>query len=138
MVANVNRVELIGFLGADVELRTTPKGKQIGTLSLATTKRRKVDGKLVEKTTWHRVIVFGPNAEFAAKYLGKGSFVRVEGELETRSYEDDQGGKRYITEILGRVESLDRRQAGQDASSEAPEPDTPAPDYDSFDDDIPF
>lgn len=140
MVAYVNRVELIGFLGGAVELRTTPKGKQVGTFNLGTTSFRKVEGAKVEKTTWHRVVVAGSNAEFAAQYLGKGSYVRVEGSLDNRSYEDTQGVKRYISEVFGRVESLDRRRPAEqeDAANPAPEPTPmPEPDYASFDDDLP-
>lgn len=141
MVAFVNRVELIGFMGGPVELRTTGGGKTVGTLSIGTTSYRKIDGKPVEKTTWHRVVIFGANAEFAAKYLDKGAYVRVEGSLETRSYDDDNGVRRYITEIAGRLESLDRRRSAQDqAEQSAPEPEPepePMPDYDQFDHDIP-
>ncbi len=125
----MNRVFLVGRLGADVEIRYTADSKAVATLRVATDEsyRDNKTGKKVEKTEWHRVIVWGTNAENCAKYLSKGRLVHVEGKNQTRSWEDkDTKQKRYTTEVVAsKVTFLDRGKdkdepAGvQDASSEA-------------------
>ena len=99
---SLNRVMLIGNLGADPELRYTPSQQPVCSLRIATTERRKgADGQWAEQTEWHRVSVFGKTAENCSQYLAKGRQVFVEGRLQTRKYQDKETGKdRYSTEIL--------------------------------------
>lgn len=97
----MNRVELEGHLGQDPELRYTPKGQATCTLSIATTETWKgQDGTKQQKTEWHRVVVWGKQAENCNQYLSKGSKIRVSGKLQTRSYDDKNGIKRYVTEVV--------------------------------------
>lgn len=166
-MAGLNKVELIGRLGNDPETRYLPNGNAVTNISLATSETwtDKESGERQERTEWHRVAFFGKVAEIAGKYLRKGSQCYVEGKLQTREWEKD-GVKRYTTEVVvdsfnGRLLLLDSRQAGDnDNGQQAPRqqnqqrqqqgaPRTqqqaprqqapqPAPDYDSFGDDIPF
>lgn len=100
-MASVNRVMLIGNLGADPELRYTPNQTAVASLSVATKEvRNDRDGNRQEFTEWHRIVVWGRQAENASKYLSKGRAVFVEGRLQTRSWEDKNGVKRYSTEIV--------------------------------------
>jgi single-strand DNA-binding protein len=101
-MSGVNKVILIGNLGRDPELRYTQSGTPVASLSVATTRkwRNKQTNELVEETEWHRVSVFGQQAEHCNNYLSKGRQVYVEGRLRTRSYEDKDGIKRYSTEIV--------------------------------------
>lgn len=93
----INKVILVGRLGADPEVKQTKKGDTMANLSLATNKKFKED----EKTTWHKVVVFDPRiADTMGKYAKKGTMLYIEGEIETRSYEDSGGQKRYVTEIV--------------------------------------
>lgn len=99
-MSGVNKVILVGRLGTDPDVRNTPSGTQICTLSIATSETWVKDGKREEKTEWHRVVLWGRQAELAQKYLKKGRMVYVEGKLQTRSWQDQQGQKRYTTEIV--------------------------------------
>ncbi|NDE14124.1 single-stranded DNA-binding protein [bacterium] len=100
-MASLNRVLIIGNLGQDPELRYTPNQVAVATLSVATTDYRPgADGQRQEVTEWHRVVVWNKQAENCAKYLAKGRTVFVEGKLQTRSWEDKNGQKRYTTEIV--------------------------------------
>ncbi len=99
-MSGVNKVILVGRLGADPELRSTPSGTQMCTLSVATSETWVKDGKREEKTEWHRVVLWSRQAELAQKYLKKGRMVYIEGKLQTRSWQDQQGQKRYTTEIV--------------------------------------
>ena len=98
----VNKVILVGNLGRDPELRTTPSGQPVATLRLATTRKwRDRDGNRQEQTEWHDVICWGRQAEIAGQYLTKGRQIYVEGRLQTRSWEDKtHGDKRYRTEVV--------------------------------------
>ena len=149
----VNKVILVGNLGRDPEIRSTASGVPVATLSLATNRRWKDrDGNPQEQTEWHRVVVFGRQAEVAGKYLSRGRQVYVEGRIQTRSWEDRQTGEtKYSTEVvcesfqmLGRRDNGDGegngvggggsirgvgQQGGQQAQDPGPEPE---------DDDIPF
>ena len=100
-MSGVNKVILIGRLGADPELRSTPSGSQVCSLSIATSETWVKDGKREEKTEWHRVSFWGKQAEIAHKYLKKGRMVYIEGKLQTRSWQDQQGQKRFSTDIMG-------------------------------------
>jgi single-strand DNA-binding protein len=101
-MAGINKVILIGNLGRDPELRYTQGGTAVATLNLATTRSYTKQGsnERVEETEWHRVTVWGKTAEFCNQYLSKGRQVYVEGRLQTRSYEDKDGIKRYSTDVV--------------------------------------
>jgi single-strand DNA-binding protein len=98
---SLNKVLLIGNLGADPEVRTTPSGIQVATIRIATsTSWKDQNGNPQEKTEWHRVILWRGLADIAQKYLKKGNSVFIEGKLQTRSWEDNSGQKRYVTEVI--------------------------------------
>jgi single-strand DNA-binding protein len=103
MARGVNKVILIGHLGADPETRAMPSGSTVANLRLATTEnwKDKQTGEQQERTEWHRVVLFGRLGEIAAEYLRKGSQVYIEGSLRTRKWTDKQGTERYSTEIVG-------------------------------------
>jgi single-strand DNA-binding protein len=95
-----NRVQLIGNLGADPEIKIFDSGKKKVTLSLATSDNYKnANGDKVEQTQWHNIIAWGKTADVAEKYLQKGSEIAIDGKIQYRSYEDKNGEKKYITEI---------------------------------------
>ena len=121
----VNRVILIGNLGVDPEIKATNSGTSVANLSLATTTSHKdSDGKYTDKTEWHKVVVWGKTADAVGNYTGKGSKLYIEGRLETRSWEDKNGNKKYMTEVIAEsVQFLDKRESGNKPN--APEP--PAP-----------
>lgn len=98
---NVNKVTLLGQLGQDPDLKILPNGSQVLNLRVATSRRFKGSNEQWSSVTeWHRVAMFGNRAESLVGMLSKGSTVYVEGELRTRSWEDDSGGKRYSTEVV--------------------------------------
>jgi single-strand DNA-binding protein len=103
MARGVNKVILIGNLGADPETRAMPSGSSVANLRIATSEswRDKTSGEQQERTEWHRVALFGRLAEIASEYLRKGSQVYIEGSLRTRKWQDKQGQERYSTEIVG-------------------------------------
>jgi single-strand DNA-binding protein len=125
MSGSLNRVQLIGFLGADPEIRRTQSGNAIANMRVATSEtwRDKNSGEKREKTEWHTVVVFAEHAaKFAEQYLKKGSFVFVEGQLATRKWQDQNGNDRYSTEIVvqnfgGTLTSLDRSPANRPPAS---------------------
>lgn len=102
MAGSVNKVILIGNLGADPDVRTTPSGQMVATLSIATSETfNNREGQRQERTEWHRVQVWGKLAELAQRYLTKGRKVYIEGRIQTRSWDDQQTGqKRYSTEVV--------------------------------------
>ena len=101
MNALKNRVQLIGHLGQDPEVKRLDSGSTLARFSLATTERYKnKTGERVEDTQWHNVIIWGNLAEIAEKYLHKGKEVALEGKLNHRSYDDKEGNKRYVTEVV--------------------------------------
>jgi len=103
-MSSVNKVILIGNLGADPEVRTTPAGKMVATISVATSESYKdAQGNKQDKSEWHRVVLWDKLAELAQRFLKKGRKVSIEGKIQTRSWDDQQtGAKRYSTEIIGR------------------------------------
>ena len=167
-MASVNKVILIGNLGADPESRFAPSGDAICNIRLATTEtwRDKSTGERREATEWHRVAFFGKLAEIAGQYLRKGSQVYIEGSLRTRKWQDKDGQDRYTTEIrademkmLGRREGGDAPMRGGEgggweagsqsaparqpaAPAQRPQPQAAPPQqsggFGDFDDDIPF
>jgi single-strand DNA-binding protein len=99
-MGSVNKVILIGNLGRDAELRHTPGGQAVASLNLATTEQwNDKDGQRQEKTEWHRIVLWGRQAETLQQYLVKGKQIYVEGRLQTRQWDDKDGNKRYTTEI---------------------------------------
>ena len=101
---SVNKAIIVGNMGQDVELKYTPSGLAVANISVATTESRKdKSGNYNDLTEWHRIVVFGKTAEFVSKYLGKGSTIYVEGRLQTRSWEDKDGVKKYTTEIVADI-----------------------------------
>src|SRR5262249_10110929 len=102
MARGINKVMLIGHLGADPETRYMPSGGAVTNIRLATTEswKDKQSGEQQERTEWHRIAIFGRLAEIAAEYLRKGSQVYIEGRLRTRKWQDNQGNERYTTEIV--------------------------------------
>ena len=101
MARSLNRATLIGNLGQDPELKTTPQGSSVCTISIATSEKYKdKNGEWQESTDWHRVVLWDKLADIAKEYLRKGSKVFIEGRIKTRSYEKDNETK-YITEIVG-------------------------------------
>ncbi|MFN4262795.1 MAG: single-stranded DNA-binding protein [Thioalkalivibrionaceae bacterium] len=102
MARGINKVILVGNLGADPEVRQTGSGMAVANLSLATTDAwmDKASGERRENTEWHRVVLFGRTAEVAQQYLRKGAQIYVEGRLQTRKWQDQQGQDRYTTEVV--------------------------------------
>jgi single-strand DNA-binding protein len=121
MAGSVNKVILVGNLGADPEVRRLNSGDPVVNLSVATSEswRDKQSGERRERTEWHRVVIFNDHlAKVAEQYLKKGMKVYIEGQLQTRSWEDQSGQKRYTTEVVlqrfrGELQMLDSRNAGE-------------------------
>lgn len=152
-MASVNKVIVLGNLGADPEVRFTQGGQCVATLSIATSERwkNKQTGEPEEKTEWHRVVLWGKLGELARDYLAKGRSVYIEGRLQTRKWEDNQGQTKYTTEIIGQtMQFIGNRSEGSGsgsgssygsgssggASQSSGSPSEPPP-FDE-DDDIPF
>ncbi|WP_462325796.1 single-stranded DNA-binding protein [Desulfoplanes sp.] len=125
MAGSLNKAMIIGRLGKDPEIKYTQSGAAVANLSVATDESYVRDGQKVDKTEWHRVVVWNKQAEFCNNYLRKGSLVYVEGSLQTRSWEDQQGAKRYTTEIRAmRIQGMDSRNqdgGGQGGYVQAPQ-----------------
>jgi single-strand DNA-binding protein len=156
-MASVNKVIVVGNLGADPETRFLPSGEAVTNIRVATTDKwkDKASGEMKEATEWHRISFFGRLAEIAGEYLKKGSQVYVEGSLRTRKWQDKDGQDRYSTEIRADVmQMLGRREGGGEPRTEmadrgeprtsaAAKPATPAAKkpagkFDDMEDDIPF
>jgi single-strand DNA-binding protein len=138
-MASLNKVMIIGHLGADPDVRYSQNNTAIATLSVATNERYKdQNGEWQESTEWHRIVAFGRIAEVCQEYLKKGSKVYVEGSLQTRSWEDKEGVKKYTTEIKARtlfmLDGKGDSQSMEPASSVA----SAVHDQNSADDDLPF
>ncbi|MFH1580950.1 MAG: single-stranded DNA-binding protein [Pseudomonadota bacterium] len=148
-MSGLNKVMLIGRLGSDPELRYTPDGTAVANFSIATSEewKDKNTGEKKERTEWHRVVAWRKLGEICGEYLAKGKQVYVEGRIQTRSWEDKDGNKRYTTEIvasdiqfLGAKDSnnaagsyINKSAAGESAAG-GPAP----PDSETKDNDIPF
>lgn len=154
MARGINKVILVGNMGNDPEVRYTPAGAAVTTISLATTESWKdKEGNKQEKTEWHRVVFFSRLAEIAGEYLKKGSQVYIEGKLRTNKWQDKSGQDRYTTEILANEMQMLGGRGGDSGQGgfgggmpSAPKPsnnnqqqnNNPAPNFDDFDDEIPF
>jgi len=120
----LNRAELIGRLGRDPDVRYTQEGKAIVNLALATSDvfRDKTSGEKREETEWHRVVLFGKQAEIASQFLKKGSLAYIDGRLRTRQWKNKEGLEQTTTEIVGNSLSLlERKGSSGKGSSTAPE-----------------
>ena len=148
-MASINKVILIGNLGADPEVRFTPGGQAVATFNIATNEKwkNKNTGAPEERTEWHKIVVWGKLAELCRDYLAKGRNVYIEGRLQTRKWDDKQGQTRYTTEIVAQtIQFLGAPGGGagkdrgpiteSDAVGSSPSNDGPPP-FNS-DDDIPF
>lgn len=146
MARGINKVILVGNLGADPETRYMPSGGAVTNIRIATSEswKDKQTGDQQERTEWHNVAFFGKLAEIAGEYLRKGSQVYVEGRLRTRKWQDKQGNDRWTTEIVANEMQMLGSRSGQGGSSYAKQDDSKpartAADSppDDFDDDIPF
>jgi single-strand DNA-binding protein len=154
-MASVNKVILVGNLGADPETKYLPSGDAVANIRLATTDRwkDKASGEMKEATEWHRIAFFGRLAEIAGEYLKKGSQVYIEGRIRTRKWQDKEGQDRYSTEIVADTMQMlgsrsgggePREARGESMSARAAEPKPaaavkkPAGKFDDMEDDIPF
>jgi len=155
MSRGVNKVILVGNLGADPETRSMPSGMTVTNIRIATSEswKDKTSGAQQEKTEWHGIALFGRLGEVAAEYLRKGSQVFIEGKLRTRKWQDKQGNDRYTTEIIAdNMQMLGSRGGGAAAAGERTTGGAAREDFDQtpppvqagtaakedFDDDIPF
>jgi single-strand DNA-binding protein len=142
MARGINKVILVGHLGADPETRYMPSGGAVTNLRVATSDswKDKQTGEQQERTEWHRVAMFGRLAEIAAEYLRKGSQVYLEGSLRTRKWQDKDGSDRYSTEIVANEMQMlgGRGEQSAPARSSAPAAVADAGPMDEFNDDIPF
>jgi len=129
---SVNKVILLGRLGKDPEIRYTTGGKAVASFSLATSEAWKDDkGDKKQKTEWHNVVIWGKLAEIVEKYVKKGHQIYLEGKIQTRSWEDKEGNKRYTTEIVGNnIVMLEKKGNASESAQGDPLP--------NDDDDIPF
>ena len=140
-MASVNKVILVGNLGRDPEVRYTPQGTAVANFTMATTDRwNDPSGEKKERTEWHRIVVWGKQAEIAAEYLKKGRQVYVEGSLQTREWTDKEGNKRYTTEVRAqRFQMLGRPDDRQPvAAARGPIEEVAEPDPGFGEDDVPF
>ena len=142
-MSGVNKVILIGNLGANPELRYTQGQQAVANLRLATTEKwTDKNGQKQEATEWHRVVVWGKQAEICGQYLTKGRQIYVEGRIRTRQWQDQQGQKRYSTEIVAQTVQMlgSRAERGPDEVAATVPPDEPmgAENAPGTDDDIPF
>ena len=155
----INKVILVGHLGQDPEVRYMPNGNAVANFSVATSEswKDKQTGETRDRTEWHRVVVFGKLAEIAGEYIKKGTQVYLEGQLQTRKWQDQSGQDRYTTEVVinpigGTLQMLGSRENSADERGHniqnnlsrqqnknvpAPQPKAPEPPMD-FSDDIPF
>jgi len=141
-MASVNKVILVGNLGRDPEVRYTTSGTPVANFTMATTDRwvDQASGERKEQTEWHRIVVWGKQAEIAGEYLRKGKQVYVEGSLQTREWTDRDGNKRYTTEVRAqRFQMLGSREGRQEAAAVTEEAHAASEPGSSFDeDDVPF
>jgi len=144
MSRGINKVIIVGNLGADPETRYMPSGSAVTNLSVATSEqwKDKQTGEQKERTEWHKVAMFNRLAEIAAEYLRKGSQVYIEGKLRTRKWQDRDGNDRWTTEVIAdEMQMLGGRGGGGSApmaSDSGPSGGPPQSPPDDFEDDIPF
>lgn len=156
----LNKVQLIGRMGADPEIRYMPNGGAVANLRLATNDgyKDRQTGQFVEQTEWHRVVCFARLAEIAGEYVKKGSLIYIDGRIRTNKWQDQSGQDRYTTEVVANEMQLlggrgdgggstsnefDQSQSYSAPAAKAPKaqataPTSPAPDLEDFDDEVPF
>tara|TARA_B100001540_G_C15572601_1_gene535661 strand:+ start:58 stop:495 length:438 start_codon:yes stop_codon:yes gene_type:complete len=145
-MAGVNKVILVGNLGKDPEVKYLENGTAVANFTVATSESYKdKEGKRIDQTEWHNVVVWRKLAEIAETYLKKGSQIYLEGKLRTRSWEDQQGNKRYTTEVvadtftmLGKKEESQSSQNAQNSFTPSNNPTTSSQDKLEEEDDLPF
>lgn len=134
----INKVILIGNLGADPEVRYSQTGTPIASFSVATTETwKKQDGSKEEQTEWHRIVAFGRLGEICGEYLSKGSKVYIEGRIQTRKWEDKDGNTRYTTEIVAREMKMLTPRGASDNNNKQYNEEPPFPEP-VMGDDVPF
>ena len=144
MARGINKVIIVGNLGADPDSRAMPSGNAVTNISVATSEswNDRETGEKKEKTEWHRVVFFNRLAEIAAQYLKKGSQVYVEGKLQTRKWEDKEGNERWTTEVVANQMQMLGDRMSNDMSNDNASISQSSSDNDfstdEFDDDIPF
>jgi len=149
MARGINKAILVGNLGKDPETRYTPSGSAVTNITVATSEswKDKQTGETQERTEWHRVVFFNRLAEVAGEYLKKGSQVYIEGKIQTRKWQDNNGNDRWTTEIVGNeMQMLGSRgentggggRPAAQSSAPAQQKQGTAPPADDFEDDIPF
>ena len=135
-MAGINKAIIVGNLGNDPEINYMTNGEAVANLSIATSEtwKDKQTNESKERTEWHRIVLYRRLAEIAGEYLKKGSKVYLEGKIQTRKWEDENGNDRYTTEIVANtLQMLDSKNGGQPSASKPA-----AGQPDRFDDDIPF
>jgi single-strand DNA-binding protein len=140
-MASLNKVLIMGNLGSDPELKRTPSGQAVATLNVATNESwTDKENNRQERTEWHRIVVWGRQAEQCGQYLKKGRQVFVEGRIQTRSWEDQQGQKKFMTEIVAQTVQFIGSPGGRGEESPLPEPSgrDVEPPASISDDDVPF
>lgn len=143
-MSGINKVILVGHLGKDPEVRHLDGGVTVASFPLATSESFTKDGKKVEQTEWHNIVMWRGLADIASKYLQKGKLVYIEGKLRTRSFEDKEGHKKYTTEVvaenftmLGRKSDFENGNSGEGNQSQKKEESVDFT-QDNPDDDLPF
>ncbi|TZF86064.1 single-stranded DNA-binding protein (plasmid) [Pedobacter sp. BS3] len=143
-MSGINKVILVGHLGKDPEVRHLEGGVTVASFPLATSETFNKDGRKIEQTEWHNIVMWRGLADVAAKYLQKGKLVYIEGKLRTRSFEDKEGHKKYTTEIvaenftmLGRKSDFENGN-GNNGNTAARQEDQALPDFSQEADDLPF
>ncbi|AYL97705.1 single-stranded DNA-binding protein [Mucilaginibacter celer] len=116
-MSGINKVILVGHLGKDPEIRNLEGGVSVTSFPLATSETFNKDGRKVEQTEWHNIVMWRGLAEIAAKFLSKGKLVYIEGKLRTRSFEDKEGVKKYTTEIVAENFTMLGRKSDFDADT---------------------
>ncbi len=137
-MAGVNKVILVGNLGADPEIRYTPSGTAVANFRIATSENwTNKEGQRETRTEWHRIVTFGKLAEICGEYLSKGKQVYIEGRIQTRQWDDKEGVKRYTTEVVANTMQMLGRPGDQPQAPEGepPKAEEPAP---PEMDDVPF
>jgi single-strand DNA-binding protein len=147
MARGINKVILVGNLGQDPEVRYMPNGNAVANFNVATSEtwKDKQTGEQKDRTEWHRVVIFGKLAEVTGEYIKKGTLVYIEGQLQTRKWQDQSGQDRYTTEVVinpigGTLQILGSRDSDSTSQQQStPQAIAPAQaQQDTFDDDIPF
>ena len=140
-MSGINKVILVGHLGKDPEIRHLEGGVAVATFPLATSETFNKDGRKVEQTEWHNIVMWRGLADVAAKYLQKGKLVYIEGKIRTRSFEDKEGIKKYTTEIIAENFTMLGRKTDFEGDGQRPagKPDTTVVEFGpAGDDDLPF